>query len=217
MIHSWEIGLRLFLAALAGGIVGLERERKGHPAGIRTHMLLTMGAALIMLISVDGFDRYGTGDPARLAAQVVSGIGFLCGGTILRTGGNVHGLTTAASLWVCGGIGLAVGIGYYFGAVMMTLLVVITLALLALVQKKIFFKFQMILYVHAQSPQSIADLAHLFRELHVELKDMAIEMPDGHERKLTYYLTVDRNFNRNNLIERVSQLEGILSTSWEDI
>lgn len=217
MIQQWEILIRLGLAALAGGIIGLERERKGHQAGIRTHMLLCMGSALIMLISVDGFKRYGFGDPARLAAQVVSGIGFLCAGAILRTGGTVHGLTTAASLWVSGGIGLAMGVGYYFGAIVMALMVIITLALLALFQEKFFHKQQMVLEVRANSPEAIANLARLFRELHIDVQDMGIKMPKGNERILTYYLTADRRLNRNQLLERISQLDDILGTNWQDI
>ena len=217
MILYWEILLRLGLSALAGGVIGLERERKGHPAGIRTHMLLTMGSALIMLISVDGFGPFAVGDPARLAAQVVSGIGFLCAGAILRTGGTVHGLTTAASLWVCGGIGLAIGVGYYFGAIMTTLLVVVTLAFLAMLQAKFFRKQQMVLRVHSDTPQAVFDLSRLFLDKHIIVQDMGIEMPKDRERVITYYLTADRRFDRNKLIEHVSGIEGIRSASWQDL
>ena len=217
MVQYWEIITRLGIAALAGGIIGFERELKGHDAGIRTHMLLTMGAALIMLISVDGFTSQPPGDPARLAAQVVSGIGFLCGGAILRTGGSIHGLTTAASLWVCGGIGLAIGVGYYFGAIFMTALVVITLALLALVQDKLFTKHQLVLYVHTKTPKALKQIAKFLEEEGIDVADMGIEMPDGSERIVTYYLRSDHTINRNELMSAISDLEDIRNISWQDL
>ncbi len=110
MISQMEIITRLVLAAVIGGLIGIEREFKNRPAGLRTHVLVSLGSALIMLISIDGFTNIvnQTGDPARLAAQVVSGIGFLGAGTIMRTENSINGLTTAASLWVAAGIGLAV-------------------------------------------------------------------------------------------------------------
>lgn len=111
MIPGIEIIIRLVLSSVLGGLIGIEREVNNRPAGLRTHVLVTVGSALIMLISIDGFSNLPNrlGDPARLAAQVVSGIGFLGAGTIMRTGNNINGLTTAASLWVSAGLGLAVG------------------------------------------------------------------------------------------------------------
>lgn len=217
MIHYWEIITRLGIAALAGGIIGLEREQKGHDAGIRTHMLLTMGSALIMLISVEGFTGFTMRDPARLAAQVVSGIGFLCGGVILRSGGSVHGLTTAASLWVSAGIGLAIGVGYYFGAIVMTALVVITLALLAMIQRKFFTKQQLILHVHTTTPQALKPLLKLLNDYQIEVTDMGLEMPDGSERIATYYLRSDKTLDRNKLVTSISELEDIRNVSWQDL
>lgn len=135
---SYEVTMagRLLLAALLGGAVGLERESQGRPAGLRTHMLVALGACLIMLVGVDGFPLAGR-DPFRLAAQVVSGIGFLGAGTILRDGSNVKGLTTAASLWVVAGVGIAAGVGFYSGAVACTLLVVLSLVLLSRVEARL--------------------------------------------------------------------------------
>ncbi|NLN06375.1 MAG: MgtC/SapB family protein, partial [Firmicutes bacterium] len=106
---SGELILRLFVSVLLGGLVGLERERHNRPAGLRTHILVCLGSALIMIVSFAGFSgTFGfSGDPARIAAQVVSGIGFLGAGTILRQGGFVRGLTTAASLWVVAAVGLS--------------------------------------------------------------------------------------------------------------
>ncbi|MGE5529766.1 MAG: MgtC/SapB family protein [Patescibacteria group bacterium] len=127
---------RLLLSALFGGFIGLERESHGRPAGLRTHLLVAMGSCLVMLLSVYGFAPSWTRDPARLAAQVISGIGFLGAGTILREGITVKGLTTAASLWVVAGIGLAIGSGFYLGAVVTTALAVMSLFFLEKLEKR---------------------------------------------------------------------------------
>lgn len=136
----WEISyvemiIRIAAALLIGGLIGLEREWGDHPAGFRTHILVCLGSALIMLLSIYGFSQFAYEanvrmDPARLAAQVISGIGFLGAGTILRTGMTISGLTTAASLWVVAALGLAVGAGFYFGAGVTAVLVFISLFLL---------------------------------------------------------------------------------------
>ena len=124
---------RLSVAAFLGGIVGLERQQRHKSAGLRTHILVSLGSCLIMLISYKlyaGVQGLTNADPARLAAQVVSGIGFLGAGTIMKEGLTIKGLTTAASLWVVAGVGLAVGAGYYVGAVTTTILSVLALTYL---------------------------------------------------------------------------------------
>ena len=123
----WDISVlaRLALAVVLGGLIGLERETEGKPAGMRTHALVCLGSALFMLISIrspEFFPGAKTVDPGRIAAGVVTGIGFLGAGTILRASGSVKGLTTAASIWAVAAIGLAVGVGYYITAVVATAL-----------------------------------------------------------------------------------------------
>ncbi|WP_036604926.1 MgtC/SapB family protein [Paenibacillus assamensis] len=135
VIDWWPLTQRLVLAALLGGIIGLERERSRHAAGVRTHMLVSMGSALIMLLSLYGFSMFVDEDnvrmdPARLSAQVISGIGFLGAGTIIRDGLSVKGLTTAASIWVAAAIGLSVGAGFYYGALLTCVLTIIALWLM---------------------------------------------------------------------------------------
>lgn len=131
-ITNVEILGRLALSALISGIIGFEREKNHQSAGLRTNMLVAIGSCLIMLLSIKMHEMYGA-DPARIAAQVVSGIGFLGAGTIItRTGGNgVQGLTTAATLWVNSGIGLAIGSGLYFVGIVTGIIVLIVLAILA--------------------------------------------------------------------------------------
>ena len=134
MISDTQVVLLLFLAAALGGIIGFEREKHNRRiAGLRTHILVSVGSALIMLVSIYVFYSY-TGktavDPARIAAGVVTGIGFLGAGTIIRSGESVKGLTTAASLWTVSGIGLAVGCCFYIAGWATTIIALATLYLL---------------------------------------------------------------------------------------
>jgi putative Mg2+ transporter-C (MgtC) family protein len=141
MISDTEIVLRLGLAALMGMMVGFERERQNQPAGLRTHTILAIGSCLAMTISINLAMQFQplvpNGDPARLAAQVVSGIGFLGAGAILRYGTNVKGLTTATSLWTIAIVGLAVGAGHYFASIATTLALLAVLVLLNVLEKKL--------------------------------------------------------------------------------
>ena len=126
-----------------GGIIGWERELSNQSAGFRTHILVCVGSALIMLLSMYGFADYAYEanvrmDPARLAAQVISGIGFLGAGTILRNGLSISGLTTAASLWVVAAIGLSVGAGFYLPSIIATSIVFTNLFILNRVEKRVF-------------------------------------------------------------------------------
>jgi putative Mg2+ transporter-C (MgtC) family protein len=120
--------LRIALAAALGGAIGLEREYRHKPAGLRTQMLIALGAALFSILSVELGTRAGS--PDRIAAQVVTGIGFLGAGAILRSGENVHGLTTAATIWVNAAIGMAAGLGSYIVATVAAAITLFVLALL---------------------------------------------------------------------------------------
>ena len=135
MITEVQIIIRLLIAAGLGAVIGFERERDKQPAGLRTHMILVVGATLAMCLSINiGVDTGG--DASRLAAQVVSGIGFLGAGAILRYGFNVKGLTTATTLWSMAIVGLAVGYGYILVGVVTTGIIVLTLTLINLLERK---------------------------------------------------------------------------------
>lgn len=121
------ISLRLIAAVIFSGIIGVEREIHGSNAGLRTHILVGLGSALAMIVSMYGFDE---GDPARLAAQVIPGIGFIGAGTIMRHGESIKGLTTAATLWMSAMVGLAAGNGYYLGGLIVTILSILILIFL---------------------------------------------------------------------------------------
>jgi len=132
MANEWELVGRLAFSALLGSVIGIERERLSWAAGLRTHMLVCVGSTLIMIVSAYGFagvlSEHVTLDPSRMAAQVVSGIGFLGAGAILARGEVIRGLTTAASVWSVAAIGLAVGGGLYTEAVAATAIILIILA-----------------------------------------------------------------------------------------
>lgn len=119
--------IRIFMATIAGSLIGLNRAKIGQPAGMRTHILVCIGATVVMLTGQYIYERYGTGDPTRLGAQVVSGIGFLGAGSIISDKEKVRGLTTAAGLWASACIGLALGVGFYFVAVVATMVEMIVL------------------------------------------------------------------------------------------
>lgn len=144
MISEVEIIIRLIVAAALGAAVGLERERHNQPAGLRTHIILVVGSALAMTLSINLAIQFRplvpNGDPARLAAQVISGIGFLGAGAIMRYGPNIKGLTTATSLWAMAVIGLAVGAGYYLTGAAATALLLISLVILNFIEHR---------YIHA--------------------------------------------------------------------
>ena len=143
MLPEYQIILRLVVAAVLGSVVGIERERLNWVAGLRTHMLVCVGSALFMIVSFCGFadvlsQEHIALDPSRVAAQVVSGIGFLGAGTIVLRSKVVRGLTTAASLWTVAAIGLAVGGGLYVAATTTTVLVVIILAGIKPIERRLF-------------------------------------------------------------------------------
>ncbi|GGC17755.1 hypothetical protein GCM10011386_07080 [Parapedobacter defluvii] len=172
MIEWKEIALRLSLAALFGAIIGFERERKNWAAGLRTHMLVSVGSSLVMMVSAYGFtDVLGsenvTLDPSRVAAQVISGIGFIGAGTILfLKQGVIRGLTTAAGLWTVAAIGLATGGGMYFAASVATAMAIVILWVLQPLEKKFSERFkQKHLKITLTAPKSLKIINEIF-ELH---------------------------------------------------
>jgi putative Mg2+ transporter-C (MgtC) family protein len=140
MLTIFSTTTRLLLAVVLGSLIGLERERKGRNAGLRTHILVCVGSALIMLTSLYVYEAYqqkASIDPARIAAGVVTGIGFLGAGAIIRSKEGIKGLTTAASIWVSSAIGLAIGCGYISAAIISTIITFVILSFLKHIEKKL--------------------------------------------------------------------------------
>jgi putative Mg2+ transporter-C (MgtC) family protein len=133
-----DIVIRLCLAFAAGGVIGMERSSRRQVAGLRTHILIAVGACCLMLLSIWMPQQLNSGDPGRIAAQVVSGIGFLGAGAIIRLGSNIRGLTTAASLWLTAAIGLSIGAGMFIAALTAVILALVTLMFLHRLERKLF-------------------------------------------------------------------------------
>lgn len=235
MVNTFELIIRLVLSAIIGGLIGMEREANNRPAGLRTHILVTLGSALIMLLSTQGFNNLNnSGDPGRLAAQVVSGIGFLGAGTILRTGNSISGLTTAASIWVCGGIGLAIGGGYYVGGLTTAAIVLFSLMSLGVLEKRVFPKKYKTLIVHCTERTGlIGDIGHVFGRHSIIIKDIKIirgkdedpfdndDFIDAVESgsvestvEIHFALKLSRNLNRRGLLKEINSINGVKEVIW---
>jgi putative Mg2+ transporter-C (MgtC) family protein len=130
--------VRLCIAFVAGGIIGMERSSRRQVAGLRTHILIAVGSCCLMILSIWLPQHINAGDPGRIAAQVVSGMGFLGAGAIIRLGNSIRGLTTAASLWLTAAVGLTIGAGMYIAAFTTVALAIITLMVLNRLEKKLF-------------------------------------------------------------------------------
>jgi len=195
LISETEVLIRLGLAAVLGMVVGYERERQNQPAGLRTHAILAVGSCLAMTISINLAFQFvpdlPNGDPARLAAQVVSGIGFLGAGAILRYGTNVKGLTTATSLWAIAIVGLAVGAGHYFSAVGTTLALLIVLTILNVLEKRFIRVYQTITVAVTahENPALVESLIEVFKQLKKKILSIGIEA-DPVKQTLTVNMVV---------------------------
>ena len=215
MITNVELLIRLFLSAIIGGSIGIEREVSNRPAGLRTHILVSVGSSLIMLVSIYGFE--GQGDPGRLASQVVSGIGFLGAGTILRTGNSIKGLTTAASLWVCSGIGLAIGAGFYLGGIITAGIVLISLISLGTVEKKVLKNtFKVIHIVGEERPGLIGDIGTLLGRHFITIKDVSIlEVDENNHLDLSFTVKIPGGLDRDKVIEDIYKIRKVLKVYYE--
>lgn len=220
MLNWEETLLRLVTAAVFGGLVGLERQRNDWAAGLRTHMIVCIGASLMMIVSSFGFsDILGTPnvslDPSRVAAQVVSGIGFLGAGTILFLKNEViKGLTTAAGLWTVAGIGLAVGGGLYFAAAATTAIVLIILVIIKPYKNKLLpqnKQKEMFLQVNKQLV-SIRQIEHIVTEQNLKFSQITMRPSDNGN-----LYAVDIRFNKSiatttllTVIDELNKLNGII-------
>jgi putative Mg2+ transporter-C (MgtC) family protein len=206
------ITVRLFIAFLLGGVIGLERETHGRAAGLRTHILVCLGSALIMIVSALAFTFLVDldFDPSRIAAQVVSGIGFLGAGTILREGSSIRGLTTAASLWVAAGIGLAVGAGLYFAAVLSTVFVLFSLKYLSLLEKGIARKAKHVLTVRfSDQPGQLGKIACVLGEMGLSIEEVDIEHQDSFISIVEIVIKPSNDRSKLDIAEAIRKLDGV--------
>lgn len=212
---AYVVLIRLALATLMGGIIGLEREKARRNAGLRTHMLICLGAALIMCTGEYIFERYGGEnniDPARMGAQVVSGIGILCAGTIIKEGPTVRGLTTATGLWCASCIGIAVGSGNILSAAGATVIVLIILWLFRHIEERRLQKSNCMEFcITARHTQSIlAQIVELFMEHSCTLHSLSSEREMNDQIAITFTVCLPRNCRPAELTAQLSAMEEIL-------
>ncbi|MCL6588687.1 MAG: MgtC/SapB family protein [Firmicutes bacterium] len=206
---------KLVLATILGGIVGWEREVHDRPAGLRTHMLVCLGSTLITLVSMS----FGTtSDPSRIAAQIVSGIGFLGAGTILRQGNVVRGLTTAASLWTTAGIGLAVAVGkgLLILAVLTTLIVFLTLSVLSRLESSIGKKNirQLRLEIPAQETSVLTETLEKLVSMGIVIRSISSREGAAGMRIVDMRVCVPRDIKAESISEMLSSLPKLTRFEW---
>lgn len=213
-INLFSTTLRLVMAVLFGGIIGLERGANRHTAGFRTHILVCTGAALAMLTNQYLAEMYTAADPGRFGAQVITGVGFLGVGTILVTGHHrIKGLTTAAGLWASACLGIAIGIGFYEGAIIAEILIFISLALLPSIENVFYQRSRILdLYIEVDSmahfrqfTQKIRMLKSDFYEIHISRQ--AAAAPGG----IAFHLVMrlPKQISREDAIQQFEELDGI--------
>ncbi|OFW55595.1 MAG: hypothetical protein A2133_09530 [Actinobacteria bacterium RBG_16_64_13] len=210
-----DVFLRILIAAVLGGLIGLEREIREHTAGFRTHILVSVGAAAFTLASSYGLESTGF-DPNRISAQVVTGIGFLGAGAIIRYGVSVRGLTTAASLWTVAAVGLLAAQGFYSAALITTALVIVSLYLLRLIEDKLLYPLvgQTVgVRVHFRSAgyAPLAQLIDMLQQSRVAVKEMAVAPGDDQNDTIHLLLKLPRGLDATKLTALVGNLEEVKS------
>lgn len=218
---------RLFLAALLGGLVGWEREWRKKQAGLKTHVLVSVGSALIMLTSIYGFGdlinhpntRF---DPARLAAQVVSGIGFLGAGAIMRHSNTVvSGLTTAATLWVVAAIGLSVGTGFYIPAIATTVIVLIITVLLRSLESKFALRGYRTLRLRIEDqPGKLGEISKILGEEGINIRGVSVSEKSEENRDsgvpIKLLIKVSPRKKLIDIVERLQNIDGMKKVEYDD-
>ena len=221
MLSEWELLLRLVLSCILGGIIGYERQSRRKSAGLRTNVLVCLGSCLIMVMSVELYQEVEgktNADPARLAAQVVSGIGFLGAGAIMKEGLSVTGLTTAACLWVVAGVGLAVGAGFYAGALISTALVFVTLGSLSRLDDWVDHEKNLSLNIHTvDRPGQLMRISRCLEDLQLRVRGVKVkadedEVDDSGEKSMYIDFEI---FNKQSIksiiiVDAVRQIDGVI-------
>ena len=224
MISEEELFLRLVLSCILGGIIGYERQSRRKSAGLRTNVLVCLGACLIMVLSqalYENVEGRTNADPARLAAQVVSGIGFLGAGAIMKEGLTVTGLTTAACLWVVAGVGLAVGSGFYSGALMTTALVFVTLGSLSRLDDWVDHEKNIGLNIYTvDKPGQLMDISTCLEDLQLKVRGIKVKADeDEAETNGEHLMYINLEiFNKQGIksiviVDAVRQIDGVISVN----
>lgn len=214
-INLVSCAVRLLLAMILSGTIGMERGRKKRPAGLRTYMVVCIGSTIAMLTNQFIYQEIGAPDPSRIAAQVISGIGFLGAGTIIVTGHNqVKGLTTAAGLWASASLGLAVGVGFYTGAILGWFFLFLAMNMLHFVDKYITAKSKvMILYIELKELGNIRKMLEFSRGAGISISGIEINKdysPDKEGVAVIATIAMSKRLKHADIIEQFSHVEGIV-------
>lgn len=210
-----SIVIRILAAIIVGGLIGLERGMKNRPAGLRTYMLVCVGACLIMLTNQYIYQFTGAGDPMRLGAQVVSGIGFLGAGTIIVTKHNqIKGLTTAAGLWASAGVGLAFGIGFYEAALTASIGIYGILAILQRWEHRVHKKVRLLdVYIELENSVTLSEFTQGLRNINLKIEGIQFE-PDSalenNTRAIVFTLKSPKKEDHFVLLKKIRELNGIV-------
>lgn len=217
MISEKDMVIRLVVSLLLGGLIGYERERDAQAAGLRTHMILTLGACLAMILSINiSALRYS--DPTRLAAQVISGIGFLGAGAILRFGFNIKGLTTAASLWTMAVVGLAIGYGYYLAGTVTTALMLLILTVINVIENRFIRNSSMhsIVVEIKDTNNTLRVVRKALAEAADQIKTFGVQRSIKNDHlRLESIARIPRGEKLEKLVETISHIEGVRSIKIE--
>ncbi len=213
-VTYWAVALRIVMAVIIGGLLGLERGMKNRPAGLRTYMLVCTGACLVMLTNQYVCQVFGTGDPTRMAAQVVSGIGFLGAGTIIVTRhSQIKGLTTAAGLWTAAGVGLALGVGFYEAALLGGLAAFTVMTLLQRMDNRMHSTTKRLdVCLELENQLSLADFLRQVRELSLDIGNVERDNGTGEAGVRCYTATIkaSKRCKHVELMDTIREIPGVV-------
>ncbi len=212
--YATENIIRLLVAMVLGGIIGFERELHDRPAGLRTHILVCVGSALVMIVSQHvslSFADKLQSDPARIAAQVVSGIGFLGAGTIMREGATVRGLTTAASLWISAALGLAAGAGLYVYAAFASVLTLIALSLMSQMEHYLALQRSKgeVSLIARDRPGLLGQIGSVLGELELNIVGVRLTPHGDEEVQINFYVDYSSQTEKLDLLEQLEKIPGL--------
>lgn len=225
---DWEPFLRMALAIVLGGLIGLEREFSGRPAGLRTHILVCMGATIIVLASTavprlfdSSYQETLRIDPGRIAAGIVTGIGFLGAGAIIRTGEFVRGLTTASCIWFAAGLGIVIGVGFYGIAICSTVLVLLVLRIDVLIETHIrspIYRTLTARIANSESERFQKKCIALLKKNRIRIQDLHCSYDKESDFiELKFFIRVRQNLQSRDIIDGLRQDEpGLTSVGWQE-
>jgi putative Mg2+ transporter-C (MgtC) family protein len=223
---NWdELLLRLALAAVLGGLIGVERELREREAGLRTHLLVSLGSALFTIVGAYGFHAFldsgqsvVRADPTRIAAQIVTGIGFLGAGAIIRQGLSVRGLTTAATLWVVAAVGLAAGAGYYSAATITTAVVLVALWPLRIIAYRMLRRYRPDdgrLLVELPAGQPLGEVIDEIEQVGARIDSIDVSQ-EGDRRRLELGLALPRGVAAPRVVAQIADVANVADVRWAE-